>query len=71
MRLVDDTGAVVGGVSGDDIIVRGAVDVDGDNVIDFDGVLITGEILDFGFEDTNPPPATTLDNFDFRFQKSE
>lgn len=63
---VDDTGSLVGGVSGDDLEVVGEVDLDGDTTIDASGTLLTGEILAFGFADS-PSPSTT-DFYDFRFQ---
>ena len=61
---VDDTGALVGGTAGDDLIITGDVDIDGDFISDESGVLLTGEIVQFGFEDT----GGTTDNYDFRFQ---
>ena len=62
---VDDTGALVGGgILPDDLEVSGEVDLDGDGAIDASGVLLTGSILEFGFQDT----GTTSDEFDFRFE---
>lgn len=61
---VDETGALVDGVSGDDFILTGAVDLEGDTTIDFSGVLLTGEIIEFGFENS----ASTTDLYDFRFE---
>lgn len=60
---ISDTGSVMGGVFGDDLIVQGEVDQDGNGSIDFAGVLLTGEVLQFGFEDT----GTATDRYDFRF----
>ncbi len=60
---VDDTGTLVGGVLGDDFVLFGDVDIDGDFVVDESGVLLTGEILGFGSEDS----AGTIDLYDFRF----
>ncbi|MBI1927242.1 carboxypeptidase regulatory-like domain-containing protein [Candidatus Poribacteria bacterium] len=60
---VNATGALVGGVSGDDLKVVGEVDLDGDSIIDFAGVLLTGEVLEFGFLDSGGP----TDSYDFRF----
>ena len=60
---VDDTGALIGGVPGDDLIVEGEVDEDGDGVADFSGILLTGEVVEFGFEDS----GGSTDLFDFRF----
>ena len=59
---VDDTGALVGGVTGPDLIVEGEVDLDGDAVVDYAGVLLTGEVSGFGFRDN-----IATDEYDFRF----
>jgi len=61
--LVDNTGGVIGGVAGDDLYIEGQIDVDRDGIMDYDGVLLTGEIQAFGFLDT----GTTTDQYDFRF----
>lgn len=61
--VITDTGAVGGGIVGDDLLVVGQVDSDGDGDIDFAGTLLTGEILQFGFEDSGGP----TDRYDFRF----
>ena len=61
---VDDTGALIGGTSGDDLVITGDVDLDGDFIIDESGVLLTGEILAFGSEDS----GGTTDLYDYRFQ---
>lgn len=60
---ISDTGTVLGGVPGDDLLVRGQVDADGNGSIDYSGILLTGEIIAFGFEDT----GTATDRYDFRF----
>ena len=60
---VDETGALVGGTAGDDFILIGDVDTTGDFVADTSGVLLTGEVLGFGFEDS----GGTTDLYDFRF----
>ena len=60
--LVDNTGALVGGVPGDDLVVVGAVDTTGDSGLDADGVLLTGEVAAFGFLDDG-----STDRFDFLF----
>ena len=60
---LDSSGALVGGVAGDDLVVTGKVDTTGDGIYDADGVLLTGEIVAFGSQDT----GTTNDDFDFRF----
>jgi hypothetical protein len=48
---VDATGQLLGGVAGDDLVVSGALDRNGDFVIDQTGTLLTGEIIAFGFEE--------------------
>lgn len=48
---VDAHGQLVGGVAGDDLVVSGALDRNGDFVIDQTGTLLTGEIIAFGFEE--------------------
>ena len=64
---VDGSGNVLGGVAGDDLVVEGTISVDtnGDTVDDLflSGVLLTGEISQFGYLDT----GTTTDQYDFRF----
>jgi hypothetical protein len=60
---VDASGALVGGVPGDDLLLVGDVDVDGDFVVDFSGTLLTGEVLAFGHEDS----GGNIDLYDFRF----
>lgn len=60
--LVDETGALIGGVSGDDLIVTGeTVDPQG-NVLK--SPLLLGEVLEFGYLDSGGP----TDEFDFRFE---
>ena len=54
---------LVGGIPGDDLVIFGSVDINGDLVVDYTGTLLTGEISRFGFEDT----GTTTDRYDFRF----
>ncbi|MCP4119573.1 MAG: hypothetical protein GY737_30065, partial [Desulfobacteraceae bacterium] len=61
---IDNDGLLIGGVSGDDLVVIGKLDIDGDGVIDYNGVLLTAEIVEFGFHDT----GGTIDYFDFRFR---
>ncbi len=60
---VDSSGNLIGGTPGDDLILTGDVDVDGDTVIDFSGVLLTGEVNAFGFLDSGGP----TDDYDFQF----
>ncbi len=59
--IVDSSGALVSGISGDDLYVEGRVDLDGDGVDDADGVLLTGEVVAFGSADSGGP----TDLFDF------
>jgi hypothetical protein len=60
----DHAGQVVASVAGDDFVLTGNIDQDGDSVIDYSGVLLTGEVLAIG------SLATTLptDFMDFRFR---
>ncbi len=60
---VDSGGSLIGGTPGDDLVMIGAVDTTGDSVLDADGVLLTGEIIAFGFRDSGGP----TDTFDFAF----
>lgn len=60
---VDNTGALIGGVAGDDFVISGDVDVNGDTIVDFSGVLVTGEVTGFGFQDS----GIAVDDYDFRF----
>ena len=62
--VVDDTGALVGGTGGPDFVISGDIDIDGDFVVDESGTLLTGEILQFGSEDS----GGTTDTYDFRFE---
>lgn len=61
--VVDALGGLVGGVAGDDLVLEGRTTLYGLGT--FNGVLLTAEVLDFGFQ--NGPGGTT-DYFDFRFQ---
>jgi hypothetical protein len=61
--VVDALGNLVGGVGGDDLVLQGRTTLFGFGT--FSGVLLTAEVLDFGFQ--NGPGATT-DYFDFRFR---
>lgn len=63
---ISNAGAVLGGIVGDDLIIRGQVDADGNGSIDYAGVLLTGEIVAFGFENTSVVVGG-LDRYDFRF----
>ncbi len=61
--IIDAAGELIGGVPGDDLVVTGAVDLNGDLVADETGVLLTGEIIAFGCLDT----GTMVDKYDFKF----
>lgn len=64
--LVDETGELIGGLPGHDLLLTGGVDIDinGDGTLDhLAGVLLTGEIDQFGHQ--NEP-----DTFDFVFTTS-
>ncbi len=58
---VDATGALTGGVAGDDLVVTGNAAVPGMGFLF--GVLLTGEVTGFGYEDS----GGTTDYFDFTF----
>jgi len=57
---VGDTGVLAGGVPGNDFVLVGEVDLGADGVKS--GVLLTGEVKEFGFYNSN----TSTDIFDFR-----
>jgi hypothetical protein len=61
---VDEAGVFIGGTPGVEhgFIIEGQVDEDGDNVPDYSGVLLTGEVVEFGSLDT----GATTDIYDFR-----
>ncbi len=60
---VNNNGGLLGsGAVGSDLVLSGNVDVNNDGIADYSGVLLTGKITAFGFED-----AGTNDNFDFQF----
>ena len=64
---LDAQGNVVGGVDGPDLQVDGWIDMNRNNIQDagdYTGVLLTGEILQFGSYDSGGPN----DSYDFRFQ---
>ncbi|NQT19094.1 MAG: hypothetical protein HQ592_05280 [Planctomycetes bacterium] len=61
--LIDESGALIGGVDGDDLTVTGTVDVDIDGDLTpehYEGILLTGEIRSYGFQD-----GLKTDLFDF------
>ncbi len=59
---VDDSGNLIGGTPGDDLRIFGMVDTADNGTLS--GVLLTGEILDFGYYDH----GSTYEEFDFLFQ---
>jgi len=59
--LVDDSGALIGGVPGDDLSVIGELTLADGSLLS--GTLLTAEIIDFGFHN----PGGTTDLFDFLF----
>lgn len=59
---VDSAGAFISGVTGPDLIIKGSVDTDFDNVPDYDGVLLEAEVVQFGFQEG----GTADDTFDLR-----
>ncbi len=61
---VGTSGELVGGVAGDDLILEGVVDVDNDGIAEYSGLLLTGEVVAFGSEDT----GTSTDRFDLLFE---
>ncbi|NQU75377.1 MAG: hypothetical protein HQ546_03550 [Planctomycetes bacterium] len=60
---VDNSGQLISGAIGDDLVVEGRIDVNRDGIMDYDGVLLTGEIAAFGFLDA----GSATDQYDFRF----
>ena len=61
--VVDNSGNLVGGVAGDDLSITGNIDFDGNpgNGFEYSGVLLTGEIVAFGYLDSGD-----TDQYDFR-----
>lgn len=59
---VDGGGNLVGGNPGDDLSIIGFIDLDADGTPDVGGVLLTGEVTGFGYQNNG---ATDL--FDFTF----
>jgi len=60
---VDNAGNLLGGVPGDDFVVTGDLDLDGNGTIDASGTLLSGEIVGFGFLETG-----ATDTFDFQIE---
>lgn len=61
---VNYQGQLTGGVSGPDFTMNGSVDLDNDGINEYSGVLLTGEVVAFGFQ--NDPSGTDL--YDFKFK---
>ena len=60
---VDNTGALIGGVSGDDLVISGTTTrVVGGVTNTYSGVLLTGEVTAFGFQEVG-----ASDQYDLRF----
>ncbi len=59
---IDNDGTLIGG-DGDDLLITGRIDADGDGTIDYDGVLLRGVVLEFTIENT----GGTTDLMDLRF----
>ena len=60
---VGSDGSLIGGVAGDDLIIEGQLDIDGDGIIDVTGVLITAEVTGFGFLDS----GNSIDQYNYSF----
>lgn len=46
---IGPAGNLIGGVPGDDLVITGSFDENGDTIYDYTGVLLTGEVNNFGF----------------------
>jgi hypothetical protein len=57
---VNSTGVLVGGISGDDLVVTGDVDT-------YSGTLLTADVSQFGYFDNDTAPDLGTDSFDFLF----
>jgi hypothetical protein len=61
---VNNSGVLVGGVSGDDLVISGTVQrVVGTVTNTFTGILLAGEVTQFGYQDV----GTATDQYDLRF----
>lgn len=60
--VLNNDGSFNSGVAGDDLVIRGRADIDADGTFDTDGILLTAEVVDFGFENG----SGDVDFFDFR-----
>ncbi|MDD2760413.1 MAG: hypothetical protein PHH11_08970 [Methylomonas sp.] len=59
---VDSAGNFVSGIAnGPDLIITGSVDVDGDSSVDYDGILLTAKVSQFGFLNGSANGADTFD----------
>ena len=61
---VDQNGNLVGAGSSTDLVIVGQIDQDGNGTVDYSGELLTGQVLQFGAQDSGGP----TDNLDFRFK---
>ena len=64
LKICDCDGRFRGLVCEPELVLEGTVDVDDDGYPEYQGVLLTGDIAAFGFENTD----STTDLFDFRFR---
>lgn len=64
--FVDSNGIVTGGIAGNDFELFGEIDTDGDSTPDHTGLLLAGEIREFGFRNL----TATVDVLDFLFEVS-
>ncbi len=62
---VDSSGNFSGNFAGDDLAIYGDIDVDGNGTNEYSGLLLSGEVTDFGWHDIGPTVASDL--FDFTF----
>ena len=60
--IVDQNGNLTGGTTGPDLSISGNIDVNRDNINEYSGVLLTGEIVQFGYLNVG-----ATDRYDFRF----
>jgi len=56
--LVDNTGALLGRPAGNNLEIDGTVDVNGDGSQVYSGVLLTGQVVEFGYQ--APDAGSTL-----------
>lgn len=59
---IDNSGNLIGGVAGDDLVVSGEITIGGTT---YSGVLLTGEILDFGVAGNGP---NVTSSFEYLFE---